>query len=79
MQHAEALPITVVWPCVVFGAGDRGMHEVFRLIAPTGLHVVGGSGDTPISLVVVADLVKCPLLVAERGDRLVSSVRQRLA
>src|SRR5271166_6129887 len=42
-------------------------------IAPTGMHVTGGSGDTPISLVVVADLVKCPLLVAERGDRLVSS------
>jgi nucleoside-diphosphate-sugar epimerase len=74
MQYADALPITVVRPCVVFGAGDRGMYEVFRPIARMGLHVVGGSGDTRISLIAVADLVECLLLAAEQGERLVPGV-----
>ena len=74
MQYAYALPITVVRPCVVFGAGDRGMYEVFGPIARSGLHVVGGSGDTRISLVAVADLVECLLLAAEQGERLVPGV-----
>ena len=74
MQYAEALPITVVRPCVVFGAGDRGMYEVFGPIARMGLHVVGGSGDTRISLIAVADLVECLLLAAEQGERLVPGV-----
>jgi dihydroflavonol-4-reductase len=74
MQYADALPITVVRPCVVFGAGDRGMYEVFRPIARTGLHVVGASGDPRLSLVAVADLVDCLLLAAEQGERLVPGV-----
>jgi len=36
MKFADALPITVVRPCIVFGAGDRGMYEVFRPIARSG-------------------------------------------
>jgi nucleoside-diphosphate-sugar epimerase len=74
MLYADALPITVVRPCVVFGAGDRGMYEVFGPIARTGLHVVGGSGDARISLIAVADLVECLLLAAEQGERLVPGV-----
>jgi len=74
MRYADALPITVVRPCIVFGAGDRGMFEVFRPIARSGLHVVGGSGDRRVSLVAVADLVECLLLAAERGERLVPEV-----
>jgi dihydroflavonol-4-reductase len=74
MQYADALPITVVRPCVVFGAGDRGMYQVFRPIARVGLHVVGTSGDTRLSLVAVADLVDCLLLAAEQGERLVPGV-----
>jgi nucleoside-diphosphate-sugar epimerase len=77
MQYADALPITVVRPCVVFGAGDRGMYEVFGPIARTGLHVVGGSRDTRISLIAVADLVECLLLAAEQGERLVPGVPGR--
>ena len=71
MRHADVLPITIVRPCVVFGAGDRGMYEVFRPIARSGLHVVGGSGGHRVSLVAVADLVECLLLAAEQGERLV--------
>jgi nucleoside-diphosphate-sugar epimerase len=74
MRYADALPITVVRPCVVFGAGDRGMYEVFRPIARTGLHVVGASDDTRLSLVAVSDLVDCLLLAAEQGERLVPGV-----
>jgi nucleoside-diphosphate-sugar epimerase len=74
MKCAEALPITVVRPCVVFGAGDRGMYKLFRPIARSGLHVVGGPGDARISLVAVADLVECLLLAAEQGERLMPDV-----
>ena len=74
MQYAEALPITVVRPGVVFGAGDRGMYQLFRPIARAGMHVVGGSGDTRISLIAVTDLVEFLLLAAERGERLAPGV-----
>ncbi len=74
LRYADALPITVVRPCIVFGAGDRGMFEVFRPIARLGLHVVGGSDDRRVSLVAVADLVECLLLAAEKGERLVPRV-----
>jgi nucleoside-diphosphate-sugar epimerase len=74
MGYADALPITVVRPCIVFGAGDRGLYEVFRPIARLGLHVVGGSGDSRVSLVAAADLVECLLLAAEQGERLVPAV-----
>ena len=74
MRYADASPITVVRPCVVFGAGDLGMYEVFRPIARSGLHVVGGSGDRRVSLVAVADLVECLVLAAEQGERLVPGV-----
>lgn len=74
LTYADALPITVVRPCIVFGAGDRGMVEVFRPIARSGLHVVGGSGDRRVSLVAVADLVECLVLAAEQGERLVTGV-----
>ena len=37
MRYADTLPITVVRPCIVFGAGDRGMFEVFKPIARSGL------------------------------------------
>jgi len=74
MQYANALPITVVRPCIVFGAGDRGTHEIFKPIARFGLHVVGGSGDHHVSLVAVADLVECLVLAAEQGERLVPDI-----
>jgi len=77
MAYADALPITVVRPCIVFGAGDRGMFEVFKPIARSGLHVVGGSGDSRFSLVAVADLVECLVLAAEQGERLAPGIAGR--
>lgn len=74
MRYADALPITVVRPCIVFGARDRGLYEVFRPIARLGTNVVVGSDDHRVSLVAVADLVECLLLAAESGERLVPGV-----
>jgi nucleoside-diphosphate-sugar epimerase len=77
MKYADRLPITVVRPGIVFGAGDRGIFQVFRPIARSGLHVVGGSGEHQLSLVAVEDLVECLVLAAERGERLVPGVPGR--
>ena len=74
MRYADALPITVVRPCIVFGAGDRGLVEVFKPITRLGTHVVVGTDDRRVSLVAVADLVECLLLAAEKGERLVPGV-----
>ncbi len=70
-RYAGALPITIVRPCPVFGAGDRGMYEIFNAVARSGIHVVHGRGDWRISLIAVADLVECIVLAAESGERLV--------
>lgn len=74
LKYADALPITVVRPCIVFGARDRGLVELFRPIARWGAHIVVGSGDRRVSLVAVADLVECLLLAAEKGERLAPGV-----
>jgi len=76
-RYAGVLPITIVRPCVVFGAGDRGMYEVFRPVARSGIHVVCGHGDRRISLIAVADLVECIVLAAEKGERLVPDASGR--
>jgi len=70
-RYAGALSITIVRPCAVFGAGDRGMYEVFNAVARYGMHVVHGHGDWRISLIAVADLVECIVLAAQHGERLV--------
>jgi nucleoside-diphosphate-sugar epimerase len=69
-RYASELPITIVRPCVVFGAGDRGVYEVFKPIARSGIHFVPGLGDRRISLVAVTDVVECIALAAEKGERL---------
>jgi dihydroflavonol-4-reductase len=72
LKYATAVPVTVVRPGIVFGAGDRGMVGLFRLIARSGLHVFSGSEDCHVSLVAVADLVDCLVLAAEHGERVVA-------
>lgn len=71
LKYATAVPVTVVRPGIVFGAGDRGMVGLFKLIARSGLHVFAGSEDCRVSLVAVADLVECLVLAAEHGERIV--------
>ncbi len=69
-RYAGAVPITIVRPCVVFGAGDRGVYEVFKPIAMSGVHIVPGRGNRRISLVGVTDVVECIVLAAQKGERL---------
>ncbi len=69
-QYAQALPISIVRPPVVFGPGDRGGLKIFRPIAQWGLHVVPGRGDHSVSLIHVDDLIDGLLLVARKGERL---------
>ncbi len=70
-RYAGVLPITIVRPCAVFGAGDQGMFQIFNAVSRSGIHVVHGHGDWRISLIAVADLVECIVLAAENGERLV--------
>jgi nucleoside-diphosphate-sugar epimerase len=69
IAYAGKVPLTVVRPCIVFGAGDRGMFEVFKPIARSRVHAVVGAGDARFSLIAVADLVDCLMLAAARGER----------
>jgi nucleoside-diphosphate-sugar epimerase len=70
IRYAGVVPISIVRPPIVFGAGDGGMHEMFRPIVRWGIHVVPGWGERRLSLVHVADLVDGLLLIAEKGERL---------
>jgi len=69
-KHAGEMAITIVRPPIVFGPGDRGVLEMFRPIAHSGLHVVPGSKERRVSLIHVADLVALLLLAAGKGERL---------
>lgn len=68
--YAGALPITIVRPPIVFGAGDRGVFQIFRPIARRGLHPVPCGGDQCYSLLHVDDLVRGLTLAAHKGERL---------
>ena len=76
-RYAGAVPITIVRPCIVFGAGDRGVYEMFKPIAHSGVHVVPGRGDRRVSLIAVADVVECIVLAAQVGERLAGDVPGR--
>lgn len=69
-RYARIVPITVVRPGVVFGAGDRGMYEMFKPLACSGIHFVPGRGVERLTLIAVADLIELIVQAAEKGARL---------
>lgn len=69
-RYAREMEITIVRPPIVFGPGDRGVLEMFRPIARSGVHVVPGRQERRVSLIHVADLVALLLLAAEKSERL---------
>jgi len=69
-RYAGEMEITIVRPPIVFGPGDRGVLELFRPIARSGLHVVPGREERRFSLIHVADLAALLLLAVEKGERL---------
>ncbi len=77
LRYADTVPITVLRPCIVFGAADRGLLEVWTPIARAGLHVVAGSGEQRVSLIAVDDLVECLVRAATQGERLVDGIAGR--
>ncbi|TVQ57878.1 MAG: NAD(P)-dependent oxidoreductase [Phycisphaerales bacterium] len=68
-EFATSLPITIVRPPIVFGPGDRAVHQMCKPIARWGLHPVFGRGESHLSFVHVDDLVTGLLLAAEKGER----------
>lgn len=72
-RYAAVVPTTIVRPGVVFGAGDRGVYEVFKPIAGSGIHVVPAGIDQRVALIALADVVDCILLAAQAGERLAQS------
>lgn len=66
---AGKVPITIVRPPMVFGAGDRSALPLFRLAA-RGLGLVPGSAKHRVSLVHADDLAALLVTAGERGERL---------
>lgn len=68
--HADALPISIVRPPVVFGPGDKDGLLLFKSLRSFPLHLVPQMKGLPLSLIYVDDLVEAMIAVADRGERL---------
>lgn len=69
-KRAGRLPITIVQPGIVYGARDRKIAAMFRVIARSGIHFVVGFWTPRLSLIHVDDLVRLLLAAATDGERL---------
>jgi nucleoside-diphosphate-sugar epimerase len=68
-EAADALPLSVVRPPIVFGPGDRAGLAMYRGMKVLPVHPTPGWRPLPISLVYVDDLCEALLAVACRGER----------
>jgi dihydroflavonol-4-reductase len=69
-RRARDLPVTIVRPGIVYGAGDAQGAQIFRAIRRTGLHVVVGFHTPRLSLVHADDLAELLVAAAARGETL---------
>lgn len=60
-------PWTIIRPCAVYGARDRGFLPLFRL-AQRGVFVLPAAASTPFTLIDVSDLARAVCLAAESSD-----------
>lgn len=70
VARAGALPITIIRPPIVMGAGDAVGLTLFRMIDSMRLHLVPGWRRSKFSVVHVGDLVSALIAAAKRGQRL---------
>jgi nucleoside-diphosphate-sugar epimerase len=75
IARSAEIPITIVRPPIVLGAGDITGLAMFRTMARRGLHLVATRKAQRFSIVHVADLVAGLMLAAERGARLAAEPR----
>jgi nucleoside-diphosphate-sugar epimerase len=66
-DFADRVPMCIVRPPLVFGAGDRDGRVLIRSIARTGWHVVPRRG-LPLSVIHAEDLAQILLRVSQRGQ-----------
>ena len=71
--YADRVPITVVRPGIVFGAGGREMLPMFRSIYRLRIHAVVGLQSPRLSVIHVSDLVELLDRAAERGQRIAAT------
>ncbi len=64
----SGLPYVILQSSLMFGAGDRLIGGIIRLLCRTGLLVIPGTGKTMLQPVWVGDIVSC-LLRALRDDK----------
>ena len=70
VARAGELPITIIRPPIVMGAGDAVGLTLFRMIDSMRLHLVPGWRRSRFSVVHVGDLVSALIAAAKRGQRL---------
>lgn len=70
LSFAADLPISIVRPPIVFGAGDPATFSLYESVANWGLHLSPTRRKPQFSFIHVDDLVDALILVGERGERL---------
>ncbi len=70
VERAGDLPITIVRPPIVMGAGDTVSLTLFKMVGGVGLHLVPGWRRSKLSVMHVQDLVSALIAAAARGTRL---------
>jgi dihydroflavonol-4-reductase len=67
---ADKVPITILRPPMVLGAGDRVTVVLFRSLKRVAVHLMPGFRRRQYSLVFVEDLIRGIIAAAGRGERL---------
>jgi nucleoside-diphosphate-sugar epimerase len=67
-RHAASVPVTIVRPPMVYGAGDRSGLKIFRTVS-AGWHLVPSRKLRRLSMVRAPDLAELLIRAATRGER----------